>query len=372
MRRTAGLVVIYRGSILLVQQCYDNTNSHLSIPKGAVDQEESLLNAAIRETKEETGVHVPIEFIDPEPHLLNINSPNLQRRIIYFIAKFPNEVSFPIIKTRDCNEIKWAGLVECKRALSCIQRTQLTVLFHLNERIIYQPILDYLIKCGYITKARHPTADLFLYNYTDRCKKEEYWNDVTLWCRGLILNSKNEIQYHPLKKFFEYQQLYSEFVPEADNYKIYEKKDGFLGIMYWVNGFPFITTRDSFTSLPAIKANTLLYSKYYNFLTHLNPKYTYLFEIVYPNDLLIIDYGQTADLFLISLYDNEKKQEILLDHVNAPFPRVRLFNMKQTLPQLLSHNSPNEEGYVLLYPSGFRLKIKFINYKNKYAQKHNK
>lgn len=372
MRITSGLVVLYRGSILLVQQRYDIANNHLSIPKGEVYQNENLLYAAIRETEEETGVLIPEEFIDPEPHLLNINSQNLRRRIVYFVAKFPSDIQFPMIKIKDRKEIKWAGLVECKRALSHIQKTQLTVLFHLNERKIYQPILDYLIMCGYVTKASHPTANLFLYNYTDKCKKEEYWNDVTLWCRGLILNSENEIKFHPLKKFFEYQQLYAEFLPETYNYKIYEKKDGFLGIMYWVDGLPFITTRDSFTSYPAIKANILLYTKYYNFLERLNPKYTYLFEIVYPNEYLIIDYGETKELFLISVYDNEQNQEILLEHVSAPFPRVRTFDFKQTLPQLLDHNIPNEEGYVLLYPRGFRLKIKFKNYKNRYAKKHKK
>ncbi len=372
MRRTAGLVVIYRGSILLVRQYYDTTNNHLSIPKGEARSGESLLNAAIRETEEETGVKVPIEYIDPEPHLLNINNAKLQRRIVYFVAKFPNEINFPIIEINDRDEIKWAGLVECKSALSCIQRTQLTVLFHLDERKIYQPILDNLLECGYITKANHPTVDLFLYNYTDKCKKEEYWNDVTLWCRGLILNADNEIKYHPFKKFFEYQQLYPEFLPLTDSYKVYEKKDGFLGIMYWVNGFPFIATRDSFISYPAINANILLYTKYNNFLSRLSPSYTYLFEIVYPNDFLIIDYGKTEDLFLISVYDNEQNQEIPLENVNIPFPRVRTFELKQSLPQLLSHNVPNEEGYVLLYPDGFRIKIKFNNYKNKYVLKHEK
>lgn len=78
MRITAGLVVIYRESILLVRQYYDTKNNHLSIPKGEALKGENLLNAAIRETEEETGVKVPIEYIDPEPHLLNINNAKLQ------------------------------------------------------------------------------------------------------------------------------------------------------------------------------------------------------------------------------------------------------------------------------------------------------
>ena len=80
MRITAGLVVIYRESILLVRQYYDTKNNHLSIPKGEALKGENLLNAAIRETEEETGVKVPIEYIDPEPHLLNINMAKLLQK----------------------------------------------------------------------------------------------------------------------------------------------------------------------------------------------------------------------------------------------------------------------------------------------------
>lgn len=80
MRITAGLVVIYRESILLVRQYYDTKNNHLSIPKGEALKGENLLNAAIRETEEETGVKVPIEYIDPEPHLLNINMAKIRKK----------------------------------------------------------------------------------------------------------------------------------------------------------------------------------------------------------------------------------------------------------------------------------------------------
>lgn len=372
MRKTAGLLVIYQGRILLVQQNYDTKQNHLSIPKGEGLEAEDSLDTAIRETQEETGVQVPMVYIDPQPHILNINNSKIQRRIVYYIARFPDKFDFPPIKIKDNDEIIWAGLVECKSAFSHIQRTQLPILFHLDERRISQPILDFLLDCGYITKAKHPVVDLFLYNYTDKCKQEEYWNEVTLWCRGLILNADNEVQYKPFKKFFEYEQLYAEFSPTNTDYKVYEKKDGFLGIMYWVNELPYIATRDSFISYPAINANIILYTKYSNLFGRLNPRYTYLFEIVYPNDFLIIDYGAIEDLFLIGIYDNLKMTEVSLDKISLHFPRVRIFDSKQTLVQLLHQNVANEEGYVLLYPNGFRLKIKFRDYKNKYILKHEK
>lgn len=100
MRITAGLVVIYRESILLVRQYYDTKNNHLSIPKGEALKGENLLNAAIRETEEETGVKVPIEYIDPEPHLLNIN--NAKVLLFRDYSQTKSEINF----NEFCNSLK--------------------------------------------------------------------------------------------------------------------------------------------------------------------------------------------------------------------------------------------------------------------------
>lgn len=370
MRKTAGLLVMYQGAILLVQQRHDNNKSRLSIPKGGIIQGEDSLNAAIRETWEETGIYVPIININPKPYILNINSKQLQRRIIYYIATFPDSYELPTINVRDNKEIVWAGFVSYTAAFNCIQQTQLPLLFHFDEKRIHPHILNFLLDNKYISKAQHPNGKIYLYNYTEKCKSEEFWNEVTLWCRGLILDSQNTILYHPFKKFFEYEQLYTEFIPQCNIQKIYEKKDGFLGIMYWIGGCPYIATRDSFISYPAIKANIIFYTIYPHALQHLNPQYTYLFEIVFPNNYLIIDYGAIEDLFLIGIYDNADNKEVSLDEIELPFPQVRTFNLNQTLPELLNNNIINEEGYVLLYSDGSRLKIKFPDYKKKYKLKH--
>lgn len=370
MRKTAGLLIMYRGAILLVQQRHDDNKSRLSIPKGGIMQGEDSLITAIRETWEETGIYIPKVNIVPKPYILNINNDQLKRRIIYYIATFPDSYEFPAINVRDNGEIVWAGFVSYIDAFNCIQQTQLPLLFHFDDKRIHPRILNFLLDNKYISKAQHPDENIYLYNYTEKCKSEEYWNEVTLWCRGLILDSENTILYRPFKKFFEYEQLYTEFLPRCDIRKIYEKKDGFLGIMYWIEDFPYIATRESFISYPAIKANIILYTNYAHIFQYLNPKYTYLFEIVFPNDYLIIDYGAMEDIFLIGIYDNEDNKEVSLDEVELPFPQVRSFDLNQTLPELLNDNIINEEGYVLLYSDGSRLKIKFLDYKIKYKLKH--
>lgn len=370
MRITAGLLVTYRSQILLVQQSYDDNKNHLSIPKGGVANGECYLDAAIRETAEETGITFDKKYIDLTPRLLNVNNEQISRRLIYFIANLPEDYILPQIKITDQEEVTWAGMISYEKAFIHIQRSQLPILFHLNETHVDARILEHLLSFGYISKSKHPTAELYIYNYTQKCKREEYWNEVTLWCRGIILDEENTIQYHPFKKFFEFEQLYPEFRPTTRNFKIYEKKDGFLGILYWVDGLPFLTTRNSFISYPGVRGNAILYNKYSRLFSYFNPRYTYFFEIVFPNNFLVTDYGETEDLFLLGAYDNNKNQGVSLENIELPMPRVQRFEMKETVFELLQHDSAHGEGYVLLFGDNSRLKIKFPQYKAKYKLKH--
>lgn len=372
MRITAGLLVTYRGQMLLVQQRYDNNKKYFSIPKGGVFVNECYLDAAIRETTEETGITVDKKYIDLTPRLLNVDNEQISRRLIYFIANLPEDYILPQIKIKDQEEVTWAGMISYEDAFMHIQRSQLPILFHLNETHIHVTILDHLLSCGYISKSKHPIAELYIYNYTQKCKRDEYWNEVTLWCRGIILDEENKILYRPLKKFFEFEQLYPGFRPVAKDFKIYEKKDGFLGILYWVNGLPFLTTRNSFISYPGIRGNAILYNKYSHLFSQFNSRYTYFFEIIFPNNFLVTNYGETEDLFLLGAYDNEMGKEISLENIELSMPRVSRFQMEETVSELLQHDSSNGEGYVLLFSDNSRLKIKFPQYKAKYKLKHEK
>lgn len=370
MRITAGLLIIHRKQVLLVQQRYDLDKKYLSIPKGGVTDDESPLEAAIRETAEETGIVICQAFIDPTPKLLNINNRHLSRRLIYYIVNLPDNYCFPQIKINDSTEIIWAGMLDIDSAFRHIQRSQLPVLFHVDETHIDSRILEPLLAFGYICKSRHPIEDLYIYNYTQKCKIEECWNEVTFWCRGIILDKENKILYHPIKKFFEFDQLYPEFRPESSNFKIYEKKDGFLGILYWFDDFPFLATRSSFISYPGIRGNMILYNNYSGIFHRLNRHYTYFFEIVFPNNFLVTNYGTTEDLFLLGAYDNDNGKEVSLEDIDLPMPRVRQYHISGGIQELMKYDSANGEGFVLLFNDNFRLKVKFPQYKIKYKLKH--
>ncbi len=76
---------------------------------------------------------------------------------------------------------------------------------------------------------------------------------------------------------------------KSSNFDVYEKMDGSLGILYWIDDKPFLATRGAFESEQAIKGTELL-RKHQN-LNKLNRNYTYLFEIIYPSNRIVVDYG---------------------------------------------------------------------------------
>ncbi len=61
-----------------------------------------------------------------------------------------------------------------------------------------------LIDGGYISVQKHPEADYYIYNYTQKTMFEGYWNEYTMICRGLILNADNVVIARPFKKFFNW------------------------------------------------------------------------------------------------------------------------------------------------------------------------
>lgn len=364
---SAGLAVIYGDQILLVRQKGDLTGQHLSIPKGLIYEGETPLEAAIRETYEETGLKLSPNDINPKPYLMNIDTPLFKRRIIYYVAILkdmhrPN----PMDKT----EILWAGFVDYKEAEYKLQITQLSVLMHLNSDKLPSRATDWLCANGFLTCESHHDDNLQIYNYTSKCKVAQLWNEITLWSRGLIVDKENNIRYRPLKKFFEESQMYPEFIPKGlKDFLLFEKKDGVLGILYWTTtGYPCIATRGSFNTFQAINGTRILYNKHYNEIKKLNKTYTYFFEIIYPKDRHVIDYGDTENLFLIGAFDNINKVDVLPSQLsNLRFPSVKQIDNHRDWSYLNSIDIENEEGYVAYFEDGTRIKIKFDSYKIKHA-----
>jgi len=223
-------------------------------------------------------------------------------------------------------------------------------------------LLNEMIEGGYVSIQKHPTEDLFIYNYTKKAQYEGIWNDVTKKCRGLILDKQKNIIANPFEKFFNLEELENkeQKIPQ-ESFEVYEKVDGSLGILYWINDIPSIATRGSFTSEQAQEGTKMLLEDYKDCLNKIDKSKTYLFEIIYPNNRIVIDYGNLRELKLLSIRDTKTGKEFPLKNIG--FPIVKRFNGIKDFRKLKELEEENKEGFVIKFKSGFRMKIKFEEYK---------
>lgn len=219
--------------------------------------------------------------------------------------------------------------------------------------------LKYLVDKKYVNVQKHPTADLYIYNYSPKTQYERKWNDVTLNCRGLILDQNDSVVARPFKKFFNFSEHSPDEIP-SEGFEVFEKMDGSMGILYWLDGTPHIASRGSFDSSQARKANQIFHSKYKHTFDLLDRSKTYIFEIIYPENRIVCDYGDLEDLILLAVIDNETGEDHNLPDIG--FPVVKRYDWMTDISQMLTEKSNDREGYVIRFRNGFRVKVKFEEY----------
>lgn len=222
--------------------------------------------------------------------------------------------------------------------------------------------IDQLITDGFINKNAHPSGELFIYNYSDKCQYENMWTNESLQCRGLIADKEGNIVARPFPKFFNYNNDHLE-----EELEVFEKLDGSLGILYFHKSKPYIATRGSFVGEQAERASKMLYEKYGHILHEVShfcarTNVTLLFEIIYPSNRIVVDYKDREELVLLEVIENAtgKHSKSLFP---AWFPSTKTYSFDiDDLSTLSSLNNTNEEGFVIRYAGGIRQKIKFEEY----------
>lgn len=117
MEVSGGLVIICDGEILLAHPTSSRWKGTYSIPKGHVEDGESSLNAAIRETKEEIGLVVKKSQISEESGSIHYidNSGKAYKRVDYFVVYLNKK---PELRKKDLQlkEIDHAKFFDLKEA----------------------------------------------------------------------------------------------------------------------------------------------------------------------------------------------------------------------------------------------------------------
>ena len=209
---------------------------------------------------------------------------------------------------------------------------------------------------GLLYKQVHPSLPLTIWNYTEKVQYENLWDEVTLMCRGLVTDDTGDIVATPFQKFFNIEE--GKFEP-TEKFEVYEKMDGSLGIVFWYRGQWVVATRGSFTSDQANKAREIL--RKYNtdiMFRHL----TFCFEIIYPENRIVLDYGNDEKLVLLGTFDKNGKEMDVEIWSQWGFDVVKKYDGIKDFKELKSMVKDNQEGFVVRFSNGDRVKVKGVEY----------
>jgi len=235
---------------------------------------------------------------------------------------------------------------------------------------------------GWIRSQSHPTLPLRILNYTQKTQYESHWDEVTLNCRGLIIDSEYKVIVQPFGKFFNYEEVENKGkIPLSGDYVyVQDKMDGSLGILFWYESEWIMATRGSFTSDQAIRGLEIA-NRLFN-LEAWEKSIAYACEIIYPENRIVVDYGIDEKLIFLSAFynrafynNNTKDSELHWTTAKAFFnvngiPYKYIVHTEQHFvfgtslyKALKEMNQRNSEGFILrFFPSNYRMKIKFEDY----------
>ncbi|MET9319131.1 T4 RnlA family RNA ligase [Streptomyces sp. NPDC003038] len=234
------------------------------------------------------------------------------------------------------------------------------------------------IDAGYVTRKSHPELPLSIYTYTRTAQYERVWNQVTTRCRGLVADdSTGAVIALPLPKFFnvgehESGQPYAPALPD-EPFEVYDKVDGSLAVVFHYAGRWRVASKGSFTSTQATWAQRRLDGKD---TAALRPGVTYLAEILYPQNRIVVDYGDRRDLVLLAAFGRDGTEVPLAEAAAhwegvgsvvtvwpaMPIDELITLTESNTMPGGRSATGTDAEGFVLRFASGVRAKAKLSEY----------
>lgn len=223
-----------------------------------------------------------------------------------------------------------------------------------------------MTKGGYVRVQTHPVYPFNIACYTKQAMFERAWNHVTMNCRGLIYHQETgEILARPFKKFFNYGEPNAATFGPEDWVTVYDKVDGSLGIAYDTPEGPAIATKGSFTSEQAIKGTELLRELYPGYMH--DDVSTDLFEIIYPENRIVLDYKNLEGLMYLGSVNIEDGYNywngLLMDYWGIPKNHWMLQGEWAEVLPMIDLNRSNAEGVVIYnHDTGDRLKLKQQDY----------
>ena len=228
-------------------------------------------------------------------------------------------------------------------------------------------VLNTYVDNSLIIANKHPDYDIWILNYSVKVQSKKFWDEYTMSCRGLVIDAEGNILARPFVKFKNYEEYDPSEIDMSKKFEIFEKMDGSLIIVFyyaprmeWI-----VASRGSFISEQCLEAQKMIGKDIFN---ELDNECTYLFEVLYPENRIVVDYGDRRELVLLAKIVTssgfEYSNETLVEDYGKYFSIVKKYDIKniKNFKDLQKLEEENREGFVVRFVDGFRVKVKFAEY----------
>ena len=210
-----------------------------------------------------------------------------------------------------------------------------------------------------VRSEKHPELPLHVWNYTQRACALRHWNAVTRTCRGLVTGPDGGIVARSFPKFFNIEENRHK---ATARFRLYEKVDGSLVILFNYLGRWLFCTQGSFRSDQAMQAQKLLETLYPEMPASLDTTRAYSFEVIYPENRIVVDYGARRQLIYLATFNrtgDETNDAKLMKRFGVQTPTEI---HSSSIEAFQAEDRDNAEGAVVVYENGQRAKVKLRTY----------
>lgn len=229
---------------------------------------------------------------------------------------------------------------------------------------------------GLVQPFFHPEQPLIGLNYTPVAHNTLHhfadvgWTPAIRLCRGIIFDHTGRLVAFPFPKFFNFGEHPETRELPDEPFVATVKQDGHLGIIFEYEGDLFITTRGSFLSSTSVIATEMLAEYKRRWLKVMPQSVNPLVEIIHPETEVLTNYDGWVGFILIgafnrrTLVDCDYEQLTALGgalgiRVTGKWEGKSIADLARLMKDL---SVENEEGFVVRYASGRRVKFKFASY----------
>tara|TARA_B110000483_G_scaffold57673_1_gene72162 strand:+ start:805 stop:1263 length:459 start_codon:yes stop_codon:yes gene_type:complete len=134
---SSGLAIIFNNKILLGHCTGRKINTGFGIPKGEIDKNESKIEAAIRETKEEFGLLVPENLINTKEYEFKVKTSSYNKTVYYYVLSINSVSEIGLTKNYipkeqlQIEEVDSVEFMDKELALKCITKSQIPLIENL-------------------------------------------------------------------------------------------------------------------------------------------------------------------------------------------------------------------------------------------------